>query len=420
MKEFYSSFAFFGPMQKILIYTPKLSPRIQYIFDFILKDFSGLDFEFTTNVQFFVASNQIKINYSKEKFHQEFFLESDDFMRDSTISDSLQFENLQEIGKCFYAISRYEEYLPFKGDKHGRFVGKDNVYKTPFIDEWIIQFQKEFLLKFPEIQFKPRKFEIVLTCDVDQAWKYKNKGFKRTYGAILRDIAKGDLKEFKRRRNALNSKEKDPFDTFSYFKDRFNSKEVKKVIFFWLMADYGTFDKNNPVHNTQFQAKIKEVSKWAEMGIHPSYASNSNFMKLAIEIQRLREILQKPILNSRQHYILLSFPKTYQNLIREGVKNDYTMAYADETGFRAGTCSSFYWYDLENEESTDLRIHPFCAMDVAMRNYMKLNVEEAKNELKRLKKGIQNVNGTMTVLFHNSNFHDAWSEWKSVMDSLFK
>src|SRR5690606_6388446 len=144
-----------------------------------------------------------------------------------------------------------------------------------------------------------------------------------------------------------------------------------------LMADYAKFDKNNPVTNLFFQEKIREVSKWAEIGIHPSYASNSNPEKLKIEIQRLEKISGKRIRKSRQHYIKLNFPETYQNLIANGIEEDYTMAYADETGFRAGTCTPFFWYDLSKEEKTELKIHPFCAMDVAMRNYMQLTIEES-------------------------------------------
>ena len=406
-------------MQKLLIFTPKLNTRIQYIFDFILKDFSGLNFEFTTNSQFFEASDAQRINYSDQPFGYEFFLKADDFMFESGISDTIQFNELNEIGKCFYALSRYEEYLPHKTDHHNRFSGKDKVYKTPFVDEFIRQFQTELLEKYSNLKFKERKFEIILTCDVDQAWKYKNKGLKRTLGAFIKDLIKFDFKEFTIRKSVISENEKDPFDTYHFFKERLDVKDINQVIFFWLMADSAQFDKNNPVDNQVFQKKIREVSTWSDFGIHPSYASNLHPKKLSVEIKRLKNILGKPILKSRQHYIKLKFPETYRNLLSNGIKEDYTMAYADETGFRAGTCSSFFWYDLEKEEKTDLEIHPFCAMDVAMRNYMKLSKEESIQELKRLKSSIQKVDGKMIVLFHNSNFHESWSGWKEVMDSLF-
>lgn len=191
------------------------------------------------------------------------------------------------------------------------------------------------------------------------------------------------------------------------------------MIFFWLMADYDEFDKNNPVNNPAFQAKIREISSWAEFGIHPSYASNSNLNKLKIEIERLSKVLGKPIEKSRQHYLKLKFPETYKNLLANVIKEDHTMAYADETGFRAGTCTPFYWFDLEANQATDLKVVPFCAMDVSMLNYLKWSKEESIQELIRLKKEIQKVNGQMVLLFHNSNFHGQWEGWEEVMNSVF-
>lgn len=412
-------------MQKILIYTEKITPRIQYVFDFILREFSGLDFELTNNIQLFDESDCPKISYSDNQLADEIHLVSDEFMLESEISGNIRSEYLHPIGKIFYTLCRYEEYLSFDADRHGRFPGKGRAVKTPFADSWILEFQKELKTRYPQLEFKKREFGIVLTCDVDQVWKYKHKGFKRTFGAYLKDFVKLDFTELAKRKRIISGHENDPFDTFGLFQSFLDSlipRNDKKyrMIFFWLMGDYGKFDKNNPTGNRYFQMKIKEISDWAECGIHPSYASNSQPEKLQTEIKRLENILGEKVTKSRQHYIRISFPVTYRNLLRNGITDDYTLAYADETGFRAGTCTPFFWYDLEAEKQTDLKIHPFCAMDVSMRNYMGLSVEESIAELQRLKKEIQKVDGQMIVLFHNSNFHDGWEGWGKVIESLFE
>src|SRR5690606_30901930 len=246
-------------MQKLLIYTPKITPRVQYIFDFVLNEFSGIEFELTTNIQFFEASDLPKINYSKEKFEDEIHWISDEFMFEKDISDKIKFEELNEIGKIFFALSRYEEYLPQEKDVHGRISGKGKVYKTPFVDNWILKFQEELKAKYPELNFKKRTFEMILTCDVDQTWKYKNKGFLRTYGAFLKDLIQLDWKEFNTRKKVILGKEKDEFDTFEFYEmlrqAQHDKKENFRMIFFWLMADYAKFDKNNPVANLFFQKK---------------------------------------------------------------------------------------------------------------------------------------------------------------------
>jgi hypothetical protein len=422
-------------MQELLIYTEKISPRTEYIFDFVLLEFSGLGFKFTTDLEEFKQSGFPKINFSNQTISDGIHLAPDGFLFDNGISEKVKFEELNEVGKIFFALSRYEEYLPNEKDQHDRISGKNKVYKTPFVDEWILKFQLELKQKYPQLNFKKREFELVLTCDVDQAWKYKHKGFKRTYGGFLIDFVKFDFPGISTRIQTILGLKKDPFDTFDIFKELtlrpFDKLRVTQhieshgghvepqMIFFWLMADYGKFDKNNPVENLAFQNKIREISKWAECGIHPSYASNSNPEKIKMEIERLEKILGKKITKSRQHYIKLHFPKTYQMLIQNGIREDHSMGYADETGFRAGTCTPFFWYDLSKDEVRDLKIFPFCAMDVSMRNYMKLTIEESVQEIQRLKSEIQKVNGKMIVLFHNSNLNEEWKGWGKVMESLF-
>lgn len=406
-------------MHKILVYTPKITNRVQYLFDFVLTEFSGLDFELTTNVQFYENSSAYRINFSNQKLGDEVFIPADDFLFETELNETVDFDALNPFGKIFYALSRYEEYLNPPKDHHHRFSGKGKVYETPFVDELILDFQQELRRKYPSLVFKKRKFEQVLTCDVDQAWKYKHKGWKRTFGATVRDAVQLNFAEIKKRNSVIQGHEKDPFDTYDYFKKMLDNGKVDRVIFFWLLADYAKFDKNNPVSDPNLHRLIKEIATWAEMGIHPSYASNSKPAQVGVETARLAQILGKSIGSSRQHYLKLEFPTTYRNLISHGLTDDYTMAYADEVGFRAGTCTSFHWFDLNKNQKTGLKIHPLCAMDVAMRNYLKWSPEKALRELNRLKSSVEKVNGTFSLLIHNSNLTEEWSDWKWLWDKFF-
>ncbi|MGB3454211.1 MAG: polysaccharide deacetylase family protein [Moheibacter sp.] len=406
-------------MQKILIYSPEITRRIRYVFDFILNEFSGIETEYTTDKEQLKSSEIPSINYSKEKIGNEIHFPSDDFMFDSEISDAVIFDRLNPVGMIFYALSRYEEYLPNPRDRHERLSGVGRVYRTPFVDVLIIEFQKQLKDAFPDLEFKKRKFEIILTSDVDQAWKYKHKGFVRTCGGLLTDLFKGDFKEISKKRAVIWGGKKDPFDSFDYFKS-LKEKYDFQMIFFWLLGDYAKFDKNSSPNNGAFRRKIREVSEWSDFGIHPSYESSKYKIKLKVEIGRLAGILEKPVHRSRQHYIKLNLPETYRNLIENKITDDYTMAYADVTGFRAGTTTAFHWYDLKKEEITKLKIHPFCAMDVSMRNYMKLSAEESIRELARLKSEIKKVDGQMILLFHNSNLDEGWEGWKEVLESVME
>ena len=191
------------------------------------------------------------------------------------------------------------------------------------------------------------------------------------------------------------------------------------------MGDYGEFDKNIDWQNSRLQNLIRKIAKKHPVGIHPSYQSNTDYAILKSEIKRLQHIVstpnpQPPSQFSRQHYLKLSFPETYQRLIKAGITDDFSMGYADNIGFRAGIATPFYWYDLENEQVTHLRIHPFVIMEVTLQQYLKLTPDEAFERVKPLINATKAVGGTFTTLWHNSTLSDVgeWKGWRGLYEKI--
>ncbi len=67
---------------------------------------------------------------------------------------------------AFYLLSRYEEYLPFQPDKHGRFpheaslAYKENFLHLPLVNYWLEDLKKALRVKFPEFEFSDERFQI--------------------------------------------------------------------------------------------------------------------------------------------------------------------------------------------------------------------------------------------------------------------
>ena len=101
--------------------------------------------------------------------------------------------------------------------------------------------------------------------------------------------------------------------------------------------------------------------------------------------------LEKEIPLSRQHFIRLQLPHTYRILESLSITDDFSMGYASELGFRAGTGRSFLWYDLEKEVCSELRVHPFCFMDATAHYYKKWTAEEETILLEELNKNMEIV-----------------------------
>jgi hypothetical protein len=192
-----------------------------------------------------------------------------------------------------------------------------------------------------------------------------------------------------------------------------------RAIYFILLADYGPNDKNIPYNNRHFQNLIRYLGDYADIGIHPSYASSLEPSLMVMETARLSKILKLEIERSRQHFLKLSLPETYRNLINNDINYDYTMGYAEVPGFRASICTPFPFFDLDQDLATNLVINPFAVMDGTLKDYMQLTPAQATQTINELIYEVKKVGGTFIPLWHNSTLNDQ-DNWKGWLDVYIK
>jgi hypothetical protein len=195
-----------------------------------------------------------------------------------------------------------------------------------------------------------------------------------------------------------------------------------------------------------WQAAIRKIREIAKLGLHPSLHNESNLGKgLSISLGTIStEIHEKniknrlhafslnywkdekdwleqiselvPIVHSRQHYIHVLMPETYRQLIQLGILHDWSMGYAQDLGYRAGTGLPFLWYDLLEEKTTTLCIHPFSVMDVTLKNYRSMLPEEAKRITFEMKCMCAVIGVPFTFIVHNESLSEkqGWEGWHNV------
>lgn len=423
----------------LLIYTHKITPRLNYVFKHFFSRILNIPITFTTKVNDFVAHNGPKITYSKSPLGTEFFIRSHDLLFEQGINDIdiaiYQWDDIpcffpagetstipfDIFAASFYLISRYEEYLPHVQDMHDRFaVNESLAYKNgflekPVVDIWAFKFLKLLKNKFPKYDYPTREFNLISTIDVNVAFAYKHKGVVRTTGGFVMDLLNLKFLNFWHRFLTVLNFREDPFDTISAL---LKIKQENKVdtIFFFLIGDYTTYDKNISSSNIYFKSLIKSVADYAKVGLQPSYFTFKNTEKLKKEKLRLEDIVNTPVTCSRQYYLRLGLPDTYQNLIDLGIKDDFTMGYEKSVGFRASTCTPFYFYDLDFEIQTPLRIFPFAIMDVTLKQHMQLSNKESLAKILALKEEVKKVNGTFISIFHNDTLseNEYWNGWTDI------
>lgn len=291
--------------------------------------------------------------------------------------------------------------------------------EIPVVNSWINKIAISIENHYPHFKFPEREFQYISTIDIDNAYAYKHKSFVRTTGALLKSIIKGN--DFLYRLKVLFGKEKDPYDTFEYLTEIHKKYNISPIYFF-LLGNYGEHDKNISIKNKTFQTLIKSISNNNQIGIHPSYASNNITVKISQEKNRLQNISEQEITKSRQHYLKLNLPDTYRNLINNEIREDHTMGYAEHAGFRASICSPYFFYDLEKETETNLKIFPFAVMEATFQYYKKTTPEKALNHILNLMQKVKEVNGVFISVWHNESLSEEaiWKGWKVVYEKMLK
>lgn len=434
-----------NPNAHIFIYTHKTTPRIKYIFNLILKDCLGLEFTITNSVDDYKLFEGYKFSYTNQDLESDFHIAAVNLLFESGIHEqTIQMQNHELYQKyffktyrsslpfdlfaaAFYLVSRYEEYLPFIPDVFNRFEAENSLayqydfLRIPLVNIWINELETVLVKKFPKLVITHKTYSYTSTIDIDNAYKYKQKGIMRSMGGYLKAISRFDKTDLIDRTSVILKKEKDPFDSYEY-QLAMQDKYRLKVIYFFLLGDYGVNDKNHPSNNTNFQKLIKHLCDYATPGIHPSFGSNASRAQVKIEINRLANITHREIFNSRQHFSMLKFPDTYFTLLEMGITDDYSMGYSIHNGFRASICQPFYWYDLDDEVETGLKIHSYCISETSLRYKDNATPDTMVEIAKPLIDYVKKYNGELVTIFHNDTMGTAqeWVDWKNCYEEIIK
>jgi len=428
----------------LLLYSRTITPRLQYITNFIGKGIGGIPINLTSDLEEFRNCKDPKINYSPEEICQdEFRVANAELLFEQIIRpQSVQcFEAngykaffktagagflFDIFAACFYLLSRYEEYLPHQKDMYGRYAHEnslafnENFLQLPLINIWLEDFGKILRLKFPTLKKQSSSFTFLPTYDIDIAFSYKHKGLGRNIGGFFKSIIRSQGGSLTERMNVIKGKQADPFDAFGWLDELHKKFRLTPYYFFHVASSTGKYDKNISPYNKHMQELIRRHAERYTIGVHPSWQSGDRPSLLKEEIQVLKNISQKEITISRQHFIRLTLPGTYRQLIEAGIESDFSMGYGSINGFRASVASPFYWYDLKRENQTSLLLYPFCFMDANSFFEQKISSNEALEELRMYYSMIKSINGMMITIWHNSflGTDKMFSGWKETYESF--
>ena len=382
----------------LLVYTPKITPRIRYVFKHIFIRMLELEIKLTNSVEDFVAHNGPKFSYSKKPLGKELFFYSTSFLIDQgiqyfsiNVSNSEKYPIFFQVNNdsampfdifaaIFYLISRYEEYLPHLKDEKGRFpfeesiAFKNNFLDKPVIDLWIVELIKIINNKFTNtINESKGNKNIIPVLEVSDPYMFRHKSLFLSLFQALISIWKLNFKNIIDQIYVLLRVSKDPHLEYDFIIEQFKKIKIDLLSFFRFTqhsSDIGAVS----IFNSSYKLLIKNISDKIPLSLLVSCFAQTDIKVLKSEMNNLSNLTYRRSQKVRLNLGIISISETYPILIQNEILEDYSMGYVNQIGYRASTSVPFYYYDLMNEIQSPLKIYPVVINEFALR---KLSVKNA-------------------------------------------
>lgn len=415
---------------QIIVFSPILTPRIKYIFNFIFTAILKTEVEFTGNSTYFLQSEQVKVSYGDKPLTDELFFKNTALLLSNKVEElklkTVPFGDYQApfpvdgsslpfdvFAASFFILSRYEEYL-HKNKSEADFTVKDSLqYKwkmleRPIIDEWALLLKNMIKKKYPSFKFHEKKFQhqptinFTLKPDIPAGFFPKTK-------FIFTSV-------FNKKQQFLSS----VFDDLTGLSinpgqtiNELNAISVKSQPIYFI--NFPEDDKDRlGFENSALFLEEKQVGL-----LRPCTTDKEKSNTLKTDLLKLGKIQNSAINFRSQQLELLKLPTCYLHLLSAGITSDYSMGYSDNVGFRAGTSTPFNWYDLQLEKVTPIEVKSYSVSDTA------IHYQSAGDAIKTIKDFID------AVKLVDGHFYSSWQlknlsenvkfkKWKAVFEEMIK
>ena len=432
----------------LLVYTPKITSRILYIFNHIFNRMISFEINVTNSIEDFVAHNGPKFSYSTKPLGNELFFFCCPFLIDHGIQNisinvsskkkypiffSVTKKSAMEFdvfAASFYLISRYEEYLPHLKDHKGRFKFKESLaFKNSFLDKpivdlWINDLKIIINKKFKNaIKDEFSNKRIIPILEVPEAYLFSNKSLIMSVIQSLTLIWNLKFKNFINQIYVLLRFRKDPYLEYDFIINELKKYQIDLLSFFRFSKNIE--DSNSiSIFNSSFRLLIKNISDKVSVSLLVSVFAQKELIALKNEMNNLTNLIHRNIRKVRLYDGILSISEIYPMLIQNEVTEDYSMGYSDKIGYRASTSVPFYFYDLVNEVQSPLKIFPVVITENSLREFSN---EKAFNIMKKYHLKSPLKNSVFSFAFSpsllskspdNLHWHSSFLEYISGYENL--
>lgn len=348
-----------------------------------------------TDLSFFHALGlEIPIIYGEDRFAQD--------------ADKIII-GLDVFASTFFMLTRWEEFLigrEEKGDcdENQLFSVKSNIHTRPVVNEYSELIRQLLPIR---IKIKSFKYKVVLTHDVDgiltPTWRKiaKDIYLQTRYGEPKNKVVNLTWREEIKYKRAFPSAYSQ-FEMYTALTERYNISEW----FYFKVCDRGETEATYMFDDKFTKEVVDKLKKKNNsnilLGFHPSQNVFGERGQWDKEVARIIELLQDKPIVGRNHHLLYN----YDTLRKwESMTNDHldisNCVFHKIQGFRSGSCTPYYLFDIYQRRKMCLIEHPCQIMDIGIRYGSKVHSDlELWQEIEKIIELVKSYKGELVVTWH--------------------
>ena len=326
------------------------------------------------------------------------------------------------FGGAFFLLSRYEEWVSEARDRHGRFqflesiAAKCGLTYRPLVNEYVAVLRCFIRRLWPGVKLADREFRMLPSHDIDHPSSYWSRRTVAALRSSVRTLLRGQPVEAAAQtvewvRYPKAGWSHDSADTLDWLMDLSEKHSTSSAFYYIPEKTAEGYDLGMPLDHPQVIDRWTRIAdREHEIGVHHGYNSFNQPEVLRRGAQKIRSQLdalgiEQPVLGGRQHYLRCEMPTTANSWNNAGLDYDSTLGFAQQIGFRCGTCYEYPLYDVVERRPLDVRERPLLLMDCTLmdRQYMGLGTgARAYDHAVDLKSQCRRHSGDFSILWHNT------------------
>jgi peptidoglycan/xylan/chitin deacetylase (PgdA/CDA1 family) len=327
------------------------------------------------------------------------------------------------FGSIFFLLTRYEELVSQARDDGDRFPASASLshrfglLNRPLANEYLEILWASLQRLWPGLRRRSRAYEVDLSHDVDAPFAVLGQSWSTILRSAAVDAVRRRAPDLAIRRlraksaGCAEAPQLDPNNTFAFIAATSERHGLQSTFFLMAGVSDPRFDSPYSLEEPPFAPLLSEIhARGHQLGLHPSYHTYRDGVRLKSEFDNLlraaeRLGIRQAAWGGRQHYLRFATPVTWRLYASVGLAYDATLSYADQPGFRCGTCYDFPVYDLEERQGLPLRERPLTVMEYTLLGdeYLRLAPAAARERITSLAAACRRFAGTFSLLWHNNH-----------------